>query len=220
MSGAFVKSAGTFIPNPTVTAAFIDGAWVPLSTPTEEIVYTIFGSLSDGYVGADPEALVGQTVDTTGDIYVGQQSTGPTAYQGFLEFDTSSVLGTITDVQLMIRGTVDSSTQDFTLEARVHDWGPTLEVADWVAPGDMGSKLIVATLSTVGYNAAGYNTFAVETAFVNQINQAGTTNLVLVSSRQRNGNAPSGTEFVGFSSGDSPGTTQDPQLVITSQVPI
>lgn len=182
-------------------------------TPT---TYTIYGNAADGYVFGNPSPLSVDTADSA--IYVGQRASGNSRYEGFLSFDTSGVVGTITAVTLSLYGNWDGSVTDFTLEARVHDWGATLATDDWVDPANLGSKTLVASVSSVGWNAAGYNTLASQAAFLTNINQSGATRLLLNSSRHRLGNSPSGDEYIGFQSADTAGTTQDPRLVIEALV--
>ena len=179
-------------------------------TPT---TYTIFGDVSDGYINAGgANNASGDGVDTTGDIYTGQAPGG--YYEGFLAFDTSTVVGTITAVTLSVYGMNDSSVTDFTLEARLHDWGATLTTADWVPGNQLGTKTLLASMNTSGWSAAGYNTLTSDAAFLTNINQSGFTRVLMCSSRHRLGNTPSGSEFVGYRSANQAGTTNDPKLVI------
>lgn len=184
-------------------------------TPT---TYTIFGDTADGYVTSSPGTVDGGggSVATTGDIYVGQQVA--TAYEGFIGFDTSAVAGTITAVTLSLWGVNDTSTTDFTLEARVYDWGATLTGADWRSPATLATLTLVASRSTASWPTGAYNALTSQAAFLSNINKSGFTRLILSSSRQRAGDVPSGTEFVGMSSSDAAGTTQDPKLVIEALV--
>lgn len=182
-------------------------------TPT---TYTIYGNAADGQVFGNPSPL---SVDAAGSaINVGQRASGNSRYEGFLSFDTSAVVGTITAVTLSLYGNWDASVTDFTLEARIHDWGTTLAIDDWVDPANLGSKTLVASMSSASWNAAGYNTLVSEAAFLTNINQSGATRLVLNSSRHRLGNSPSGDEYIGFQPADTAGTTQDPRLVIEALV--
>lgn len=192
----------------------------PAGTPT---TYTIFSDPAhvDGYISAAPSTADGGAsagnVVQTGDIFVGQQVGA--AYEGFLAFNTSSVVGTITAVTLSLWGVNDSSTTDFTVEARIYNWGTTLTEADWRSPASLAALTLVASRSTAsGWSTSGYNAFTSDPAFLTNINQAGTTRLIICSSRHRAGNTPSGNEFVGFRSVEQAGTTNDPKLVIDALV--
>jgi hypothetical protein len=181
-------------------------------TPT---TYTLFSQSGDGYLPANNPAGPGTGVQAT-DLFVGQ-AVG-TYYESFISFDTSAVAGTITAVTLSLYCFNDTSLTDFTVEARLHDWGATLENGDWVAAASLGSKTLLASKTTVGINAAGYNDFVSEAAFPGSINQAGLTGIVLCSSRFRTGASPGGNEFVGFRGQEASGTSQDPKLVIEALV--
>ena len=186
----------------------------PTGTPT---TYTIFGDTSDGFVSGTTQAGgIVEAFSANTSMFVGQE---PGNFgEGFLSFDTSTVVGTITAVTLSLYGHTDTSTTDFTVEARLHDWGPTLESSDWVAGASLGTKTLLATLSTVGFTTAGYNNFTSEAAFASNINQSGFTRFLLCSNRHRTLTAPSGTEHIRFWTANATGTSQDPKLVIDALV--
>jgi hypothetical protein len=187
--------------------------------------YTIYGQSVDGFIrssntnyttaraGSNLAAFPGETTTP-----FGQRLTGGTyfIFQGFLSFDTSSVVGTIQSVTLSLYGQADSSGTDFTMEARLHDWGTGITTADYVAGANVSSKTLLASLSTAGYTTSGYNDLASEAAFVSNINQSGVTRLLLVSSRFTAGTTPAGDEFVTTYAGAQTGTTNDPKLVIVT----
>lgn len=141
-----------------------------------------------------------------------------TCVEGFLDFDTSGVAGTVQSVTLSLYGNQDFSTTDFTIEARLHDWGGTLETTDWVAGADLSSKTLLASYATASGWAGGYRSFTSEAAFVANINQAGHTRFLVDSSRHVAGNSPTTDEYVNFYTSAQAGTTQDPKLVIVSLV--
>lgn len=184
-------------------------------TPT---TYTIYGGAADGYVSTGANFDQATTVDTTGDIYVGMQVGA--AYEGFLTFDTSSVDdgAVITSATLSLYGMNDSSTTDFTLEARIYDWLTSLGTDDFRTRAELGTLTLVASMSTASWVATGYNVLTSDAAFLAGINKTGSTRLVLCSSRHRTSETPSGTEFVGMNSADASGTSQDPKLVIEATV--
>ena len=187
-------------------------------TPT---TYTIYADASDGYINA-----TAGNADGNGDnafaagaqLQVGQNV--GLGYQAFLGFDTSTVVGTVTSVTLSLYGGTDASTTfDFVMEVRAHDWGTTVTTADWLSRATMATKTLVATLSTAGYSTSGYNTLTSEAAFLAAINTSGFTRLVLSSDRWRqNLSDGGGAAYVGFLSANTSGTTQDPKLVIEALV--
>lgn len=111
-------------------------------------------------------------------------------FESFLSFDTSGITGTISSVTLSLYGDGDGSGEDFIIEARLHDWGPSLGDTDWVAGADLGSKTLLASRATVSGWAGFYNAFASEAAFAANINRSGSTRMVICSSDHREGNAP------------------------------
>lgn len=135
-------------------------------------------------------------------------------FEGFIRFDTSSVVGTITAVTLSLYGSTDQSTQDFTIEARAKAWTPPITTSEYVAPGSQGALTRLATRSTVGFTTSGYNVFTSDAAFLTNINQSGFTGIALFSDRHRTGQTPSTFENVFFFSQSETGTTKDPKLVI------
>lgn len=188
-------------------------------TVGEPITYTIFGDTADGWINSIQGDLdTGENATTTGDIYVGQNVGPAYCYEGFISFDTSLALGTITAVTLSLFGSNDTSTTNFTLEARPYDWGATLTSADYRTRAQVTSAALLASISTAGWNAAGYNVLTSQAAFLSNINQAGTTRLILCSDRYRTAVTASTAEYVGMKSADAGGTTNDPKLVIEALV--
>ena len=187
-------------------------------TPT---TYTIFGDVSDGYLDGPAGAAdgAGGSAYTNIDAYCGQNGgASGTAYQAFLAFDTSSIsdTATITAVTLSLWGVTDSSTTDFTIEVRSHDWGASLLTGDWLSRATIATKTLVASRSTAGFSTSGYNIFTSEAAFLAAINKTGFTRLVVNSSIWRAAGA--GSDLVGFKTSDAAGTTNDPKLVIEALV--
>lgn len=190
--------------------------------------YTLYASTADGYVRsanttyATARAGSGLTVDTTSTSNswgVGQRLNAGT-YQlteSFFSFDTSSVLGTVTSVTLSLFLETDSSTTDFTVEARLYDWGTGLTTADWVPGANLAALPLLGSVSTAGLAPPAYFAFAENgTTFRTSINQAGETRIVVVSSRLTTGTAPTGVEAIEVSYADTTGTAQDPKLVIVT----
>lgn len=187
--------------------------------------YTLFAAV-DGQISSNHStysiARAGSSLalDNDADAAVGQLVAGNRyCYESFLSFDTSAVAGVVQSATLSLYGSADGSTVDFVLEARLHDWGATLETGDWVAGADLAAKTLVASYNTAGgWSTSGYNAFTSEAAFVSGINQSGSTRLVLSSSRQRNADVPPNNEYVIFYASEDSGTSRDPKLVIVSLV--
>ena len=193
---------------------------------------TAYSTAADGYLrgyhatyatarGASTGKYLSNTASS---IYIGQNwvsGDGFYCYEGFLDFDTSDIPddATITSATLSLYGYVDSSTTDFTIQARIFDWSASgLTTADWRSgdPTDANSLdeyTLVASLSTASYATGQYNALTSEAAFVANINKSGTTYLVLNSSRHLNGDEPSGLELVRVYSNEQ-GEGYIPKLVV------
>lgn len=154
----------------------------------------------------------------TNNIVVGQRLEGATyrCWESFLSFDTSSIPddATIDSVVLSLFGDGDFSSTDFTLQARLRDWGATLTTTDYVPGANLAALTLLATVTSVGWSLAAYNDFTSEAAFAANINKTGETRLVIVSSRLVAGNVPTGLEFVTAHHSETSGTTNDPKLVV------
>lgn len=192
-------------------------------------VSTIYGTSGGGYLYGNRSWLTdgsppGNYSGASADVYIGISEPGSTAYEGFLTFDTSAVVGTVTAVTLSLWGSVDFTGFDFDVEIRAHDWGPTLEAADWLSPPSLTARTLVASRSTAGWSVSGYNIFATEAAppgggwGVGQvrmgsgaglgsfINQGGETRFVVCSTAHRVGFGTSSSyvAFVGVAGGSAP----------------
>lgn len=191
--------------------------------------YTIFTTANDGHVQSTgsptsdyASARTGGTLaaDTTASSrYTGQvEFFGYICNEVFFDFDTSTVVGTITSAILSWYGKTDSSTTDFVIQARLDDFGATVTTADWVSGANLGSFTLLATYATSGgWSTAAYNVFT-DVAFPANVNKTGSTRIMLSSDRHLAGTSPgvSGSEQVeGYMSEDA-GTTRDPKLVVVS----
>lgn len=204
----------------TVRVVTKNGPWVKAKPGT---VSTFYSGAGDGYLRKyDATYLTARTMasatvvsGSAALLYVGQY-TGYYCWESFIDFDTSAIpdADDVTIAVLSLDGAEDTSATDFTVEARLYDWGGTLGSADAVAGADLGSHTLLASWDTSGYSAS-YNDFTSEAAFVSNISKTGTTSLILNSSRHRNGDTPTGGEFVGFWDQGAAGTTEDPKLVVT-----
>lgn len=181
---------------------------------------TFYGSTGDGYSlyneAAYPPTVPGVGSNVAVNLLVGQHKSGPTYYnqESGISFDTSSLSGaTISSAVLSLYGKTDNSTTNFTVEARVYDFGASWTDVDYRTPAELGSCTLVASLSTVGFSVAGYNDFT-DVALPANINKTGTTYLVLASDRFRGGTTPTGAEYVDFYSYDQ-GDPYRPKLTVT-----
>lgn len=120
---------------------------------------------------------------------IGQNLSTPT-YQNdlvFAEFDTSSIpsSATINSVTLSVWNFFNETTTDFTLEARIHDYGSSLTTADWLNGSTLAGKTLVASVSTSSLPSDDTAYLALtDVAFTTNINKGGATRIVLCSSRQ------------------------------------
>lgn len=120
-------------------------------------------------------------------------------FEGYLSFDTSGVVGTITSATLSLGLSADLTTTDFTLEARSFDWGVAITEADWVAGASLGALTLLATLPSAGIGAAGYKAMTESgSALQAAINQSGHTRIILCSDRHRLGTTPPDSELLQF----------------------
>lgn len=139
-----------------------------------------------------------------------------TVLSGFLSFDTSGVTGTISSATLSLGLDGDASTTDFIAQARVRDWGATLEVIDYVPGADLGALTLVATLASAGIGALGAYKEMVEngTALRTAINQAGFTRLIFCSDRTVANTVPTNAEYMQFHGYNH--STLKPKLVVVT----
>lgn len=157
-------------------------------------------------------------VASTGSLTIGQLRANTYLYQcmeTFIEFDTSSLAGkSISSVQLQLYPTALQNGAAFTAEARLNDYGTTIEAADWVAGSDLASKTLLATLASSAAGINAYRTFT-DVAFVANINKTGKTRIVLASSEQRLNSAPANNvnEYVTIDGGDS---GNPPKLIVVT----
>ena len=146
----------------------------------------------------------------------GQQLLGGTHYidEAFLEFDTSTITGTISSVVLKVYITDIYADNSFTCQARLYDYGTSLTTADWVPGADVSGDTLLATLASGSMSANGYNSFA-NVAFPANINTSGKTRIYLATDNFASATSPGTNEKEVFVF-QSPTGTNVPQLVITT----
>lgn len=151
---------------------------------------------------------------------VGQDvSIGFECDEAFIAFDIGGASipseDSIIDVALQIRQEAGTSVA-FDVEARDYDWGPTLTTGDWVAGADIGSHTLLATLasSTATTTTRTFTPSGSSLIAHVEANRAGTSRMLLNSSRHRNGDQPSSNEYLTFISANASASTNRPTLVI------
>jgi len=189
---------------------------------------TVYSVSNDGYiynsgsVYSTVQSASSGTVDSSS-IYItiGQKrGVGPTyyVYRGFVLFNTSALPSNayLDDATLSLYKKDDYSTMDFDIT--IQNSQPTyphnpMQTGDYYRgyySGNGGS--LNTSRFTSGYNAIPLNNLS-------WINTTGITKLCLRSSRDINGNAPTGNEYINVYSGNAfepgGGITYKPKLVIT-----
>jgi hypothetical protein len=188
--------------------------------PTVDIFATLTGQINSSNA-VYATARTGGTLSaaTGGNIFDFGQLTGPfRCIELFVTFDTSSIPddATVTSVVFSLGMADNQSVTDFIAEARLHDWGGTLETTDWVSGADLGSKLLLATFDSAAYVDEAYNAFTESgTALSDNINKAGSTRFLVCSDRHRLGTQPSGSEYLDAYGQNSPPGDLRPKLTIT-----
>lgn len=193
--------------------------------------YTLFGDLTDGkilssdssssYANARAGTGTLQADSSLGPNVLGQLTSSGVYYEvdeGFLNFDTNIINDTeiVTSAVMSLYGSSDDSVTDFTINARIFDWGLSLTTADYVPGASLSSKPLFATFATSGWSTSGYNAFTTDAGGPALISVLNVTRMVIASSRTENNNTPTGNEYVGWYSADVAGTTQDPKMVVTA----
>lgn len=138
-------------------------------------------------------------------------------WRGYVFFDTSPIPdgATIVRTDLMLYGSSDNATTDFNVQIQSGMPGSPndpLQVGDYDQTnyaGDGGS------ITTIGWNLAGYNTIAFNATGMGWINDTGTTKLCLRSSRDIGNNSPAGNEYIGMYASEEAGVNKDPRLEVT-----
>ncbi len=153
-------------------------------------------------------ATVGQTQNLGGVYY---------DYRSVLVFDTS-ILGssvTITDVDLKLYGYLNRAYAAFNITAQQ---GSTTYPHDPIVAADYNkanySTTSVGVLATASWSVTDYCTLSFDAADFTMVNQTGSTKLLLRSSRDIAGTAPSDEEYVVYYTYEK-GTGYWPQLVVT-----
>lgn len=141
-------------------------------------------------------------------------------YEGFIDFDTSSIPSAATiltsALDLYVTSTSTSSSAAAIPRVRVKDWGAAVTSADWVAGASASGQTLVAHFAALsGLTSGAYNT-AADDALAANINKGGVTRFMLTTDRFEDGTAPTGApnggEYVSFDSNEG---TNKPKLTVT-----
>ena len=166
------------------------------------------GTYSSARSGTD------KTLDTS--LSVGQAyiATFYYCFEVFIGFTTSSVLGTVSSATLSAHLAGDGSSTDFTVYARLRDFGSgAVTTGDWVAGASLSALTQLASINTSGIGSTGsYKTFT-SSNLASNINTSGDTRIILTSSRHEGNNTPTGNEYVVFTL--ATGSANAPYLSIT-----
>ena len=200
----------------------------------------VYSDTTDGYIASSNTStgatndyaivragtwLVADTTQTN--LWVGQDWTydvendenSLSVDEAFLGFDTSSIpdTDTVSAAVFNLTSSGDFSTTDFTIEARLYDWGTGLTTADWVAGASLSGLTLLAHRDTASGWTGNTAYDLTDDAFAANVNKTGTTRLLLCSSRTTAGTSPTidVREYVNAYSADSTGTTADPKLTVT-----
>lgn len=190
---------------------------------------TFLSTSADGAIYAEyvtPYATcadMATNVSVMANAVIGQApSTNYYVYQSFVLFDTSTLVGyIISAATLGLYMKTDTSTTDFTVQARAHTWGATLATGDAVADHNLAAKTLLATKSTnPTWSTVAYTDLTSEAAFPAAVNTTGTTDIILVSAEQvgNPGSAPTDFEYVNIGLFEDVG--KEPRLVVTGTPPV
>jgi len=144
-------------------------------------------------------ARAGGTITNPATALLGQYKAGSNyrCSEMVVDFDTSALSGqVVSSVTLAVYVFIDSSTTDFTIEARLLSGYTSPITGNWVAGASLGGNSLMATFNTSGISGAGYYSFTSEAGFPAGVNLTGSTVLLLSSDRHRLGTTPTGNEFI------------------------
>jgi hypothetical protein len=186
-------------------------------------VYTLDATTNHGYIRSQASTYStaragGATKNAfaTASHLAGQQNVASQHYhyEAFLEFDTSTVTGTISSVVLKVYGVSIVADTAFTLQARLYDFSTSLTTADWVPGADTAGDTLLATLASGSFSAGAYNSFT-NVAFPANINTSGMTRIYICTDNFSAGTPPGGNneEFAWWSSATE---ANPPQLIVTT----
>ena len=202
---------------------------VVYSDTTDGYIYCFSGVADDGEgggsngtyaaaragTGSPFGAAAAATYATVGQAKVVVTFTEYQVFESFLAFNTSSIPDgdTVSAAVLNLTSYADNSTTDFTLEARLYDWGASLTTADWVT--SLSSQTLLAHRDTASGWTVNTAYDLTDDAFAANVSKTGSTRILLCSDHTTSNTAPTGLEHVTAYSADYTGTTRDPKLTVT-----
>ena len=184
------------------------GCTLSVNPDGSPVSYPIAASGNDGYIrrweetNYPPDA--NEVVATNAQLIIGQDKSTivPVLYRvwrSYLRFDTSGIGAgeTCIALKLKMRMLLSQEGIAFTLQARVNNWGPSLEVGDWGEPplGVQGS-ISTENMPPVGQ----WFEFDLNVVALNKI---GWTQIELTSDREVAETAPTGAEYISLYDQDS-----------------
>lgn len=192
----------------TITSGAITGTSALTVTGTGPVTITVFSNASDreinsinavyltsragsGLTLAASETIAGVAVAFLTPDYVCQEA--------MLAFDTSVIPddATVTAAVLHGAGIGTVSGTAWTLEARLHDWGATIETSDYVPGADLAAKTLLATRAVSAGWTTSYNVFTSAAGMAGAINKTGFTRMVVAMDSLRATTFPAGGDDVG-----------------------
>lgn len=152
-------------------------------------------------------------------VTVGQRFFGGAydGFEGFIEFDTSSIPDSesVIDAVLSITA-VNSTGSSYTLQAYLHDFGSTVTVGDWVAFTVVGAKPLLATFPVGSLVVNTRQAWSSQAAFPANINKTGFTRILLITDKEVSSTSPGGNEFTNIADGTYATSALRPRLVVTT----
>ncbi len=181
----------------------------------------IFG-VSTSYATASSTSTSFSSGPTAATIRIGQDkvSTNYYVYRGYLSFDTSDIPddATISDVKLYMWVSGDNSATDFTVEIYKFDWSSPVASGNQEANFDASGAAFdqhwqnTSDISVTEWYA---NSTSLD---ANWVSKTGVTRYMLKSSRDVDGDTPSGSERISVASPEY--TDYKPYLAITYSEPV
>lgn len=193
------------------------------------MITIVYGTPDDGYLTSTNSnyttARNGSGVVLTGGgtLWCGQNY-GSGVYQhhqAFIGFTFPAVPAGEVVVAAMFRLTMLTALSPAVarnLEIRGYTWstGAGFGSGDWRNPTQLASAQLRGQVNSIHQVVAGEDVYAGSDELVTAVASTTSQELVVVTSRQRAGNVPTGDEGVAFQSADASGTDSDPALVIVT----
>jgi len=193
--------------------------------------YSTFGTAADGqlaifnepvYADAQSAAVADAKDDTAATAIIGQFDDGDfNIWRSYFYFDTSPIPpgATVISANVSLYGSADNSDTDFDIT--IMNGQPTypsdiLATSDYDITHYSGNG---GSLTTVGFNIAGYNHINLNATGLSWINLEGTTKLCILSSRDMAITEPTGSEYITVYTANETGTAKDPYISIIYSLP-